>query len=92
MAAAGLIVAVSVRQSPHPDAMPSPATLPAWSALPPAEEDEGLSVLEAVASADADVVTGFERNGAQEIVFDLSDDESQALAARLRADAKGGTL
>ena len=93
LAAAALVVAVSIRQTPRPVATPSPLALPAWSALPPADEDEGLAVLEAVASANADVVTGFERAGLQEMVFDLSDDDSQALAERLRADAdKGGAL
>jgi len=68
--------------------------LPAWSALPPADEDPGLEVLRAVASVDADIASAFDRNPAvQDLLSDLSDEESQALAETLRARVgRGGEL
>jgi hypothetical protein len=96
VAAAGLLVALPVmrmsRSAPSP-APESVGALPAWSALPPADEDDGLEVLRAVATADSDLAAGFERRGVQEMLLDLSDEESQALAETLRAKVgKGGAL
>ncbi|HSD27854.1 MAG TPA: hypothetical protein VLL75_11170 [Vicinamibacteria bacterium] len=92
-AAAGLFLAVPTMRSPRGVPSPSPAgvaLLPAWSALPPAEEDEGLEVLQAVATAEPDLVTGFERNGLQEMLLDLSDEESRAVVEGLKADVEDG--
>jgi hypothetical protein len=92
-AAAGLVLALLAMRPPGAVPSPSPAdvaVLPAWSALPPAEEDEGLEVLQAVATAEPDLVTGFERNGLQEMLLDLSDEESRAIVEGLKADVNGG--
>ena len=74
----------------HP-APPPERPLPAWSALPPAEEDEGLDVLRAVAPAVADASVPAACAGVAECVIDLSDEESQVLADRLRREIGHGT-
>jgi hypothetical protein len=74
----------------HPAPRPE-RPLPAWSALPPAEEDEGLDVLRAVARAVADASVPAACGGVAECVIDLSDEESQALADRLRREIGPGT-
>lgn len=91
-AAAALLVALPVVRSPRAVPSPSPlaVVLPAWSALPPTEEDDGLEVLRAVATADADLAAGFERAGVQEMLSDLSDEESRVLAERLKAEVDQG--
>jgi hypothetical protein len=94
-AAAGLLVAFGVLRSPHAVPAPSPAArvLPAWSALPPAEEDEGFAVLQAMASRGADFASSYERGGIVEMLSDLSEEESQALAEKLKTHvAEGGAL
>jgi hypothetical protein len=94
-AAAGLVVALPGGNAPVPVALtPSAANvLPAWSALPPAEEDPGLDVLRAVVSAESDLASSYERNGIHEWLSDLSDEESQVLTERLKAvGAKAGAL
>ncbi len=66
-------------------------TLPGWSALPAAEEDEGLRVLEGLALASGG---GFgewdEASGLGAYLAGLTDDETQALAERLRNGGRGG--
>ncbi|HEY2942563.1 MAG TPA: hypothetical protein VGN09_09030 [Vicinamibacteria bacterium] len=64
--------------------------LPAWSALPPAEEDEGLDVLWAVAPAVADASVPAACARVAECLVDLSDEESQILADRLRREIGHG--
>jgi hypothetical protein len=94
--AVGLVVATAVPRmtSPKPVASPPLATvLPAWSPLPAAEDDPGLAVLKAVASGDPELASSYERSGIQELLSDLSDEESQALAERLATDGvKAGAL
>ena len=83
-AAAALVALVSFlpsRRSP-PAATPAPL-LPAWSALPPAEEDGGLSVLQALASSPEDLAPVADCGGVADCVAGLSDEESRALAAAL---------
>jgi len=95
-AAAALLVALPAIRWPHSSPSPSPGllpALPAWSALPPAEKDDGLEVLRAVATNDPEVAAGFERGNLLEMLSDLSDEESRALAEQLRSDVgKGGAL
>ena len=93
-AAAGLMVALPRVKSRVPVPEPSAAAvLPAWSALPAAEDDPGLEALQAIASADSDLAASYERSGIPELLSDLSDEENQALAERLKADgAKLGSL
>jgi hypothetical protein len=74
--------------SHHPTAVPE-RPLPAWSALPPANEDEGLDVLWAVAPAVADASVPAPCAVA-DCVADLSDEESQILAERLRQEIAQG--
>jgi hypothetical protein len=78
---------------PSPSATTAQSVLPAWSALPPADDDPGFEVLRAVASGDSELASSYERSSVQEMLWDLSDEESQALAERLKADAAtAGTL
>jgi len=74
----------------RPPAPLPPPQLPAWSALPPAEEDEGLEVLRAVAPAVADASVPAACAGVAECLVDLSDEESQVLADRLRREIGHG--
>jgi hypothetical protein len=81
--AAGVVVA-SFLPSSSPVAPVEPARLlPAWSALPPGEEDEGLLVLQALAPAPEELEPAAECEIA-ECLAELSDEESQALAAALQ--------
>ncbi len=92
-AAAGLLVALPRVKSPAPVPSPSAAVLPAWSALPAAEDDPGLEALRAIALGDSDLAASYERSSIPELLSDLSDEENQALAERLKANgAKLGSL
>lgn len=95
-AAAGLVWAVAGPRtiSPSPVASPPVATvLPAWSALPPVDEDPGFEVLQAMASGGSDLALAYDRGGIHEFLWDLSEEESRALAERLQSDgAKAGAL
>ena len=92
-AVAGLLAAAAPRLRPA-GPLPSGPVLPAWSALPPVDQDPGMEVLRAVASADPDVASVFDRStGVQDVLSDLSDEESQALADTLKTRAdQGGAL
>ena len=79
----------------HRPVATSPSPIPvlaAWSALPPADQDDGLEVLEGVALADADLpVVDGERN-AVESLADLSDDEARDVGDALRSGLSGVVL
>lgn len=82
------VVAIVPRQAPQ--APPSPArTLAPWSALPPAEADPGLPVLQALAS---DPDPALECGGLTECLAELSDEESQDLVQMLGPAVKDGSL
>jgi hypothetical protein len=83
------VVALAIGRSHAPAVLPGP-TLPAWSALPPAEDDASLDVLEGVAIADGDLGTLDEWRGVSAFLAGLSDEESGALADSLREAGKGG--
>ncbi len=72
---------------------PSPIpVLAAWSALPPADQDDGLEVLEGVALADADLpAVGGERSTVESLA-DLSDDEARDVGDALRGSLSGAVL
>lgn len=70
---------------------PNPV-LAAWSALPPAEQDDGLEVLEGLALADADLPLAEGERSTIESLADLSDDEVHAVGEALRRDVPGAVL
>ncbi len=92
LAAAAVLVGI-VTFLPKPTHHPTPAPerhLPAWSALPPADEDEGLDVLRAVAPVVADAAPSAVCSSVAECVAALSDEESQTLTDRLREEIDAG--
>jgi len=82
LAAAAALLAVMTFYPSQPPRGPEP--LPAWSALPPSEEDPGLQVLRALAPAPEEVPLLGDCRGATECLAGLSEDESQAFAEALR--------
>jgi hypothetical protein len=74
---------------PEPPAATATAVVPAWSALPPAEQDDSLPVLEAFALTDGEAAAWEDGRGLGVFEAGLSDEESQALADGLR-QSKGG--
>jgi hypothetical protein len=80
-------------QSPGTPATLAAATLPAWSALPPAEEDEGLVVLENVLPTIMAAAPAADCSDVTRCMVTLDEAESGALADELRAElAEGGSL
>ncbi len=93
VASAAAVVAVVALTAGHARApsAPPPQTLAAWSALPPAEDDPSLEVLEGLAvAADADLGELNEGRGVTAFLADLSDDDYRALASSLRRAGQGG--
>ena len=83
LAAAAALVFVLWSGGAKPPAAVAPS-LPAWSPLPVAEEDDGLRVLEGLAlTADADTDWD-EAEGLSAYVADLTDEDSRTLAETLR--------
>ncbi|PYQ12613.1 MAG: hypothetical protein DMF80_16760 [Acidobacteria bacterium] len=66
--------------------------LPAWSALPPAEDDPGLDVLRAVTPTVAEATPPAGCPRVDDCLVALSDEESQALADGLRRQLGGGKV
>jgi len=92
-AAAAMLVAVPLLKSRVLERPPAAApVLPAWSALPPAEEDDGLAVLKGLALAESDVVSVRDGRGVDDVLTELSDDETTALADALRRELKQDRL
>jgi hypothetical protein len=91
-AAVVLLVFPSLRVTP-PTPPPPARALPAWSPLPPAEDDPGLAVLAALVRSTSDLSFG-ECLGVTECVSELPDDESGAFLQVLRAEMppRGGAL
>ncbi len=93
LAAAAALVATVIlttgrSHSPSPTA-PAPG-LPAWSALPDADDDPSLVVMEGLAAEDDALANLDEGAGVGPFLASLSDDDYQALAASLRTVGKGG--
>lgn len=85
--AASLVAAVSLLlPTSRVSAPQGPTLLPAWSALPSADEDEGLEVLRAMAPVADDLGTVTAGQGMADYVEDLSAEESLALADALREE------
>ena len=64
--------------------------LPSWSALPPAEDDPSLAVIEGLAMADGSLGAMEEGRGVGAFLAGLSDEDYQALEESLRNGGKGG--
>jgi hypothetical protein len=86
MAAAGLAVAIAWLPSlgRGPQVTPAPL-LPAWSALPPAEQDEALDVMAAAAPVE-DLGSVAECGSLSGCLSELSEEETVALANALRSE------
>jgi hypothetical protein len=92
LAAAAALVAVMVLttgRTQAPSATPAPR-LPAWSALPDADDDASLVVLEGFAAEDGALATVDEGGGVGAFLASLSDEDDRALADSLRGGGKGG--
>jgi len=88
-AAAVAVFALATGRTPAPSATPAPA-LPAWSALPPAEEDPSLAVLEGLAATGGGLGELDEGRAVGALLAELSDDDYRALADSLRGARQGG--
>lgn len=87
---AAVLIAFGLLRSPDaPRAIESAATLPAWSALPPADEDEGLEVLQALAAKGDPLDAALPPQTVAGELSDLSDEESEVLADALRSEMTG---
>jgi hypothetical protein len=95
-AAGAAVIAVVVLvpgKTPAPPVATPAASLPAWSPLPPADEDPALPILELVAPTVAAATPAALCSDVSECVVGLSDEESGELADALRAQlAAGRTL
>ncbi len=78
-------------RAPEPPAGGAPV-LPAWSALPPADEDEGLAVLKGLGVAETDLAAVGEVSGLDGVLGEVSEDEEDAFTDLLRRRIKEGTL
>jgi hypothetical protein len=92
MAAAAVIAVVALGPlSPH--VRPSPGAqgrLPAWSPLPPAEEDDTIGLLDGAAASEDEIALGTEPYDFSSVVAALSDDDGQALADALQRELRTG--
>jgi len=70
----------------------SGAVLPAWSALPPAAEDDGLALLAGSGVAESDLAAVAEATDVDELLGDLSDEEQAAVGKLLQDRTRPGTL
>jgi hypothetical protein len=93
LAAAGALVAAAILMSGRSHS-PSPSTpapgLPAWSALPDADDDPSLVVMEGFAAEDDTLASVDAGAGVAPFLASLSDEDYRALAASLRSAGKGG--
>jgi hypothetical protein len=90
LAAAAALVAVLLMLPSSRPRVAAPVGLAAWSALPSAEDDESLGVLEGVSLASGALVELDDARGLDEYLAGLSDADSRALADTLRSAGKGG--
>jgi hypothetical protein len=88
LAAAVVMAALSLAPAVRPSIAPSPL-VPAWSALPAEDTDGGLPVLEGLALAGADLASGGDFRGIGPFLAGLSQEDSRALVASLRAPGPG---
>ena len=83
LAAAGA-AALSVGPAARPSIAPS-TVVPAWSALPPEDADDGLPVLQGLALAGGDLALWGDSLGIGPFLAGLSEEDSQALVTSLRS-------
>ncbi len=92
VAAAALAIALFRASTPAPgELQPAQAALPSWSALPVAEEDAGLRVIEAMVAEAGDQASDLACRNWRECVASLSDDEALRLRDEVRAELRGET-
>jgi hypothetical protein len=89
-AAAAVVVLVVSFVGRTPETPSAGTYLPAWSALPPVEEDEDLAAVSEV--LDDGLSEWAEGQGLGAFVAGLSDEESEALVAALRVERSEGEL
>jgi len=92
LAAAAVLAVVSFLPRTTPPEVPAPRTLPAWSALPPAEEDAGLEVLQGLGPVAGDTVAAVSCHDVAGCVASLSEEESRLLAEALEKEWGGMAL
>ena len=91
LATLAVLIAVGILRGPGASQRGEPAvTLPALSALPPAEEDEGLEVLQALAAEGDPLDVALPPQTVAGELSQLSDEESEVLADALRHELTGG--
>jgi len=83
-------VVLTIGRSPAPARSAVEPPLPAWSALPPAEDDPSLAVIEGLAAAEGGLATMDEGRGVGVFLAGLSDEDTRALAESLRSANEGG--
>jgi hypothetical protein len=89
--AAVVLVALSVGERAPTPAGIAP-TLPAWSPLPPLEEDDDLAVVSGFAMEEGALAGWEEGRGLVAFVAALSDEESEELVLALRVEQREGEL
>ena len=79
-AAAGLLFVVPLfRETVPPGSDRRASVMPAWSALPAAEEDEGLAIVAGAGILEADLAVVGEMKGLDEVLGDFSEEEQAEL-------------
>jgi hypothetical protein len=92
-AASAAVVLLALWVGERPPTPPGTApTLPAWSALPPFEEDDDLAVVSGFAAEDDALADWDEGRGLGAFVATLSDEESDALVSALSVEQREGEL
>lgn len=95
-AAVAAVLVIGLVLHGRPPAPPMATTaLPAWSALPPLEADDGLAAVSGFADVDGANIEWAEleeERGLGAFVASLSDEESEALVEALRVEGPGGEL
>jgi hypothetical protein len=90
-AAAALLFVVPLLRNAVPHGSgPGAPPLPAWSALPEGDEDEGLALVAESGIAETDLAAVGEMKGLDEVLGDLSEEELSAVESLLRGRASEG--
>jgi hypothetical protein len=93
-AAAVVVAALGIWGTHAPRPTPSPVAphLAAWTPLPPADDDSGLALIQAMRPSPDEIVPAAGCETASECVVDrLSEEESHSFLERMRSE-KGGSL